>query len=96
VLHEVNENERVELLNNVSQLAKEIIIGDYHPKQTKRFWRWLNEIVEFAAGKEHYRNYKNYIFNGGLKTLAEKADLKIISEIKDRPLTSHLVILSRK
>jgi ubiquinone/menaquinone biosynthesis C-methylase UbiE len=96
VLHEVNENERVELLKNVSQLASKIIIGDYHPKQTNRFWRWLNEIVEFAAGKEHYRNYKNYISNGGLKTLAEKAELKIISEIKDRPLTSHSVILSRK
>lgn len=96
VLHEVNENERVELLKNVSQLANKIIIGDYHPKQTNRLWRWLNEIVEFAAGKEHYRNYKNYISNGGLKTLAEKAELKIISEIKDRPLTSHLVVLSRK
>lgn len=96
VLHEVNENERVELLKNVSQLANKIIIGDYHPKQTNRLWRWLNEIVEFAAGKEHYRNYKTYISNGGLKTLAEKAELKIISEIKDRPLTSHLVVLSSK
>jgi SAM-dependent methyltransferase len=96
VLHELNENERVELLKNVSQLANKIIIGDYHPKQANKFWKWLNEIVEFAAGKEHYCNYKNYISNGGLKTLAEKTELKIISEIKDRPLTSHLVILSRK
>ena len=96
VLHEINENERVKLLKNVSQLANKIIIGDYNTKQTNRFWRWLNEIVEFAAGKEHYRNYKNFISNGGLRTLAEKAELKIISEIKDRPLTSHLVVLSNK
>lgn len=96
VIHEVDEDERVPLLNQISQISDKIIIGDYHNNQKNRFWKWLNEIVEFAAGKEHYRNYKSYISNGGLKTLVEKAELKIISEIKDRPLTSHLVILSRK
>ena len=96
VIHEVNELERIPLLNEISKIADKIIIGDYHFHQKNRFWKWLNEVVEFAAGKEHYRNYKNYIFNGGLITLANKADLKIIAEIKDRPLTSHLVVLTSK
>ncbi len=96
VLHEVNEDERTKLLNEVAQVANKIIIGDYLSNQKNIFWKWLNEIVEFAAGKEHYSNYKNYIFNGGLITLANKADLKIIAEIKDRPLTSHLVVLTSK
>lgn len=93
VIHEVNEEERVKLLKEISFIADKIIIGDYHIIQKNFLWRWLNELVEFAAGKEHYKNYKNYIFNGGLKGLANKTDLKIITEIENRPLTSHLLIL---
>lgn len=93
VIHEVNEEERVKLLKEISFIADKIIIGDYHIIQKNFLWRWLNELVEFAAGKEHYKNYKNYIFNGGLKGLANKTDLKIIMEIENRPLTSHLLIL---
>ena len=96
VIHEVNEEDRIKLLKEVSQVADKIIIGDYLVPQPNGFWKWLNEIVEFAAGNEHYRNYKNFIFNGGIQELADKAELKILTEIRDRPLTSHLVILSSK
>jgi SAM-dependent methyltransferase len=96
VIHEVNEEDRIKLLKEVSQVADKIIIGDYLVPQPNGFWKGLNEIVEFAAGKEHYRNYKNFIFNGGIQELADKAELKILTEIRDRPLTSHLVVLSSK
>lgn len=93
VIHELNETERVKLLLNISKLADNIIVGDYHPKQTNKTWKLLNEIVEFLAGKEHYTNYKSYIKNGGIKTLVEKTNLKIICEMKDSPITSHLLFL---
>ena len=95
VIHEVNENRRINLLNEISQIADKIIIGDYLVPKPKGFWSALNEIVEFAAGNDHYSNYKNYVVNGGIKYLAYKAGLKIISEIKNKPSTSHLVILSK-
>jgi len=94
VIHEVNPDERIPLLNEISKIADKIIIGDYLVPQPKGFWKLLNEVVEFAAGREHYRNYKHYISNGGIKGIAEKAGLKIANEIKNQPLTSHLVILS--
>lgn len=96
VIHEVNEDERINLLNELSQIADKIIIGDYLAPKPSGFWSALNEVVEFAAGSEHYRNYKNYVHNGGLKDLADKAELKIIKEIKNRPSTSHLVVLIKK
>ena len=42
----------------------------------------LNEIVEFIAGREHYNNYKNYIKNGGLKSLLRQTgySFKVISK----------------
>ena len=55
----------------------------------------LNVIVEYLAGKEHYTNFKDFVANGGLIRLTENAGLKIISEIKDKPVTSQLLVLSK-
>ncbi|MDH7605789.1 MAG: class I SAM-dependent methyltransferase, partial [Melioribacter sp.] len=65
VIHEVNEDERLKLINDLSVIANKIIIGDYLVPRLAGFWSILNEVVEFAAGKEHFRNYKNYVQNGG-------------------------------
>lgn len=95
VIHEVNEEERVKLLKDISNVADKIIIGDYLVPKPKGFWSLLNEVVEFAAGSEHYRNYKDYVRNGGLQDLANKAGLKIVKGIKNKPSTSHLVVLTK-
>ncbi|AFH48834.1 SAM-dependent methyltransferase [Ignavibacterium album JCM 16511] len=95
VIHEVNEEERIKLLKDISSVADKIIIGDYLVPKPNEFWSTLIEVVEFVAGSEHYRNYKNYVRNGGLKDLANKAGLKIIKEIKNKPSTSHLVVLTK-
>ncbi len=95
VIHEVDEGERVNLLNEISLVADKIIIGDYLVPKPNGFSSILNEIVEFAAGSEHYKNYKSFVANGGIDGLASKAKLNIISELKNQPSSSHLVILSK-
>jgi SAM-dependent methyltransferase len=95
VIHEVDEEKRVNLLKEIAQVADKIIIGDYLVPKPKGFWSGLNEIVEFVAGSEHYRNYKNYTANGGIYYLAHKAGFKIVNEIKNQPSTSHLVMLMK-
>jgi len=95
VIHEVDEEKRVNLLKEIAQVADKIIIGDYLVPKPKGFWSGLNEIVEFVAGSEHYRNYKNYNANGGIYYLANKAGFRIITEIKNHPSTSHLVLLMK-
>jgi len=55
----------------------------------------LSEIIEFIAGAQHYKNYKSFVANGGIKYLANKAELKIINEISNHPLTNHIVILAK-
>ena len=93
VIHEVDESERVNLLRKISLVADKIIIGDYLAPKPDGFWGFINELVEFAAGSKHYRNYKSYLGNGGIYDLAEKAELKISVDIKNKPSTSHLVVL---
>jgi len=95
VIHEVNPEERIDLLKDMSQVADKIIIGDYLVPVNKGFWSVLNVIVEYLAGKEHYTNFKDFAANGGLIRLAENAGLKIISEIKNKPVTSQLLVLSK-
>lgn len=95
VIHEVDAEKRVNLLKEITQVADKIIIGDYLVPKPKGFWSGLNEIVEFIAGSEHYRNYKNYTANGGIKYLANKSGLRVITEIKNHPSTSHLVLLMK-
>ncbi|HEX9252937.1 MAG TPA: class I SAM-dependent methyltransferase [Ignavibacteriaceae bacterium] len=95
VIHEVNPEERVALLKEMSQIADQIIIGDYLVPVKKGFWNILNEVVEFLAGKEHYTNFKHFVANNGLARLTEKANLKIVTEIKNKPATSQILVLNK-
>jgi SAM-dependent methyltransferase len=95
VVHEVDGGERINFLKDLAEIADKIIIGDYLYPPTTGLWNVFNEAVEFAAGKNHYMNYKSYMTEGGIKKIAAEAGLKLISEFKDRPPTSHLVLLSK-
>jgi len=95
VIHEVNSEDRIPLMNEMGKIADKIIIGDYLVPTTKDFWSILNDIVEFLAGKEHFSNFKNFVSNKGLHGLAEKTELKIIQEIKNKPKTSQILLLTK-
>lgn len=95
VLHEVDETKRLDLLRSISSVAEKIIIGDYLVPQTLGFWKILNEVIEFIAGKEHYRNFKSYINNNGIEPLAQKAGLQISNEIIDKKINSKIVVLEK-
>jgi SAM-dependent methyltransferase len=95
VIHEVNPEERINLLKEMAQIADKIIIGDYLVPVNKGFWSAVNVIVEFLAGKGHYMNFKDFVANDGSYGLIEEAGLKIVKEIKDKPITSLLLVLSK-
>jgi SAM-dependent methyltransferase len=94
-IHEIDEENRKLTLNSLTRMAREIIIIDYLIPQPSIPLKILSEAVEFAAGWEHYRNYKSFLRNKGIEGLAKSNGLKIIREIKNAPLTSHIALLSR-
>ena len=81
VIHEVDEKDRIALLNEISLVTDKIIIGDYLVPRPISFGSYLSEAIEFIAGREHYRNFKSYISNGGIHHLADITGLKVINEI---------------
>lgn len=95
VIHEVNPEERIDLLLQMSKIADKIIIGDYMVPVKKGFWNMLNEVVEYLAGSEHYRNYRHFNANNGLEGLAKKASLKIEHKINNKPTTSQILVLTK-
>jgi len=95
VIHEVNKEDREDLLNEITQVADKIILGDYLFPIPGGFWSGLNEVVEFVAGRDHYRNFKSYLAGGGISGIANRCGFKIIKEIKNEPFTSHIVVLEK-
>lgn len=95
VIHEVNQDERVDLLKNAASVADRIIIGDYLVPRPEGFAGFLSEAIEFIAGTEHYRNYKSYMSDGGIYHLAEQAGLKITNDLTDYSPTNHIIVMER-
>jgi SAM-dependent methyltransferase len=95
VLHEVKENNREDILRILAESSRKVIIVDYLYPRPKGFWTIINEAVEFAAGSDHYINFKSFILGKGITGLIERTDLTILKEIKNIPLTTHIVVVGR-
>lgn len=93
VIHEMDEPDRVPLLKLLSQHADRIILVDYLVPRPGGFTDVINGIVEYFAGREHYRNFQTYVANEGLYGLAEKSGLKMIEETINKPTTAHIAVL---
>ena len=95
VIHEVNKEERIKLLNDASQIADQIIIGDYLFPRPSGLSGFMSKTIEYLAGREHYRNYKTYMAAGGIHHLARESGLRIITEVKSRRSVDQLVVLAK-
>ena len=95
VIHELSYEERLLLLKGISGISKKIIVGDYLVPSPKGLWSVLNEVIEFAAGKDHYNNFKTFVRHNGITGLLNESGLRIHQEIKNSPSTSHITVLIR-
>jgi len=93
VIHEMNIDDRVELLKEMKQVANKLILGDYIVPTPQSLMGKINIAVEYFAGKDHYNNFKTFVKDGGLNSLIKSANLKLIKEIKTQPQTAHLVVV---
>lgn len=91
VIHEIGEKHRVNILKELAKKSDYIILVDYLIPRPKGMMNFLNELVEFFAGKEHYANFKTYERNNGLHGLIKSAGLTLETELINNPPTSHIV-----
>ena len=86
VLHEMPEQIRIEVLNEAKRILKndgKILLIDFHPR-TKKFKGIYSKIIitfaEIFAGREHFKNYRQFMKNGGLPKLINYTGLELISQ----------------
>lgn len=91
-LHETQFETRLAILKQMKAVAKKIIIADYNAPQPKNMTGYFNWAVEFAAGAEHFRNFRHFHRNGGLETLLDVANMKIKKTMLDKKKVTKIVL----
>jgi SAM-dependent methyltransferase len=95
VLHEIGEEERISFLTALSRAAREIILVDYLVPRQADVRKVFNEMIEFAAGADHYRNFRSFLAQGGLTGLLERTGLTVLRELRHQPPSIHVVVAAR-
>ncbi len=78
VLHEMSPQVRLSVLKEAKRILKNngrCLIIDFHPGPIKGIKGIYSKVIitisEILAGREHYKNYRNFMKNGGLSSLLE-------------------------
>ncbi len=74
--HQFRPEERQIILNEAKRVGKNIIISDYACPGPKGVKKILVKTAERMAGREHYRNFRSYMNEGGLVRLPENYNAK--------------------
>ena len=83
-LHEMPSVIRTRVVDEMIRVSKEngrLLFTDYHPGPLRIPWGWLYKAVilfyEISAGREHFRNYRHFLKNGGLLSLLKGKSIRI-------------------
>lgn len=87
VLHEMDEQVRNTVIGELTRVIKpdgRILLIDFHAGKPRPLKGWFSKLVillsEVAAGRRHFRNYRHFMFIGGLPALIDKSHLAIEKE----------------
>jgi len=84
VLHEMDEEVRFGVLKEANRILKSngrILLIDFHNGPLKKLKGFISKIIitffEITAGKNHFKNYRNFIRNGALPRLIKSQNFEI-------------------
>ncbi len=79
-VHQFDAELAVKIVSEMKRIAQEVIIVDYNYPMPEGFARNIAFGIERIAGGDHYRNFRFYMNNGGIKYFTNHSGLKAISE----------------
>jgi len=92
MIHEIDPVDRIPLLEEVQKYTDKLIILDYTAIIPMNLWGIGIRLIEFFAGRLHYKNFKAYIEDGGLTPLLQQTGYIIKSERINRMGVIRMVI----
>ncbi|NQU86312.1 MAG: methyltransferase domain-containing protein [Mariniphaga sp.] len=81
-LHQFDPNIYPEILKEIKRISNKIIFTDYSVPLSAGIKKTAVQTIEFLAGKEHNKNFRNYYKKGGLLPILKAQNLKVIKERK--------------
>jgi ubiquinone/menaquinone biosynthesis C-methylase UbiE len=93
-LHEMERDERTIVVSEMKRVVKKkgvLIFADFAVPLPGNFVAYLIKTIEFIAGIENYRHFKDYFEQGGLKGLLKENQLPVQKE--GLVLSDNLVII---
>ena len=96
VIHEMDERKRPGLLRSLAGTADKIIMVDYMVPRPPGIRTIFDELVEFVAGRENYRDFRSFVDGNGLTGLVETAGLKVIQEVRSANCPAHILVTCGK
>lgn len=97
-LHEKRVEDRIAIITEMKRVVKEnghLIFVDYGVPLPQSPYAYLSRMLEYTAGGDHYRCFRNYVKHGGLKYLLGNSDLSLEKEEQLGPLLA-VKVLNRK
>lgn len=74
-MHQFSPAEGKKVLLEMKRVCRRIIVVDYAWPIKAGFPKWLTQTIEWIAGGDHYRNFKQYMRNGGIHTLLNETGI---------------------
>lgn len=82
--HEMSPETRPAVLNEIKRVLKtdgHILLIDYHSGPYQPLQGWIAKLIifffELAAGREHFKNYRQFMATGGLAALINQHNLRV-------------------
>jgi len=76
-VHELTKDQQAQVLKEASRVANKIIIIDSHVPLPKSFRGRAIRFVEATFGRDHQKNFKNFLANNGINGVLEHAGLPL-------------------
>jgi ubiquinone/menaquinone biosynthesis C-methylase UbiE len=75
--HQFQNTQRDIILAEAIRVGEKILISDYSSPSPNGYKKILVKTIERIAGKDHYRNFKSYMAEGGITRIEETHNLNV-------------------
>lgn len=95
MLHEITQEERLSVINEISKVAKSFIILEYNIPHPINIWGIGSRVIEFLAGWNHFSNFLDFSKRGGINNILKESGFQITQEKINRKSIFKIVVAKK-